>query len=150
MIFLILTLFVFSMDLYLKNQIEQADQSEFPKTLLENRLILTRTHNKGMFMNLLDKHPLLTKVLPGGACLLVLCFYIPLLFEKGRLLLKLGLSLLAGGALSNLADHLIRGYVVDYIYVPWKFLKKIIFNLADAAVFLGVLFCALSELFRKR
>ena len=67
-----------------------------------------------------------------------------------RLLLKLGLSLLAGGALSNLADHLIRGYVVDYIYVPWKFLKKIIFNLADAAVFLGVLFCALSELFRKR
>ena len=69
MIFLILTLFIFSMDLYLKNQIEQADQSEFPKTLSENRLILTRTHNKGMFMNLLDKHPLLTKVLPGG-CLL--------------------------------------------------------------------------------
>ena len=62
MIFLILTLFVFSMDLYLKNQIEQADQSDFPKTLSENRLILTRMHNKGMFMNLLDKHPLLTKI----------------------------------------------------------------------------------------
>ena len=73
MIFLILTLFVFSMDLYLKNQIEQADQSDFPKTLSENRLILTRMHNKGMFMNLLDKHPLLHA---SWFCAFIFLFYL--------------------------------------------------------------------------
>lgn len=47
--------------------------------------------------------------------------------------LALGISLIIGGAISNLIDRIVRGFVVDYIAIGnfWKF------NLADAAVSVG-------------
>lgn len=57
--------------------------------------------------------------------------------EKGRTLEKLGLSIALGGAVSNLYDRLVRGYVVDYFSIEWKRLKKVVFNLGDMFVFLG-------------
>ena len=32
---------------------------------------------------------------------------------------------------------MVRGYVVDYFTIEWKFLKKVVFNLGDMFVFLG-------------
>ena len=43
---------------------------------------------------------------------------------------------LAGGA-SNLYDRTKRGYVVDYLNVQWKSLKKVVFNLGDIFILLG-------------
>ncbi len=49
--------------------------------------------------------------------------------------LRLGLMLVIGGALGNLADRVARGYVVDFIYfVPVDFPK---FNFADICVVCG-------------
>ena len=47
--------------------------------------------------------------------------------------LALGISLIIGGAIGNLIDRIVRGFVVDYIAIGnfWKF------NLADAAVSIG-------------
>lgn len=47
--------------------------------------------------------------------------------------LALGISLIIGGAIGNLIDRIVRGFVVDYIAIGnfWKF------NLADAAVSVG-------------
>ena len=52
-----------------------------------------------------------------------------LMQKKGHVLEKLAVSVTLAGALSNLHDRLVRGYVVDYFSVNWKGLKKIIFNL---------------------
>jgi signal peptidase II len=52
--------------------------------------------------------------------------------------LGLSLSLVLAGALGNLTDRLVNGYVVDYIlvyYPPYYFPA---FNLADSVIFLGV------------
>ena len=57
--------------------------------------------------------------------------------DKGKTGEKLGLSLVMGGALSNLYDRVVRGYVVDYFTIEWKSLKKVVFNLGDMFVFLG-------------
>lgn len=55
--------------------------------------------------------------------------------EKRFLGLHIGLMLVIGGALGNLADRVIRGYVVDFIYfVPIDFPK---FNFADICVVCG-------------
>ena len=60
-----------------------------------------------------------------------------LLQGKGKTAQKLGLSIIIGGALSNLYDRLARGYVVDYFSIEWDRLKKVVFNLGDMFVFLG-------------
>jgi signal peptidase II len=46
---------------------------------------------------------------------------------------QVGVALVLGGALGNLADRVLRGYVVDFIHVRgWP-----VFNVADIAVVLG-------------
>ena len=55
--------------------------------------------------------------------------------KKGCLAQKIGLSMVLGGAISNLYDRLVKGYVVDYFSIEFKRLKKVIFNLGDIFVF---------------
>lgn len=51
-----------------------------------------------------------------------------------------GLGLVAGGALGNLIDRLVRGYVVDFIDVNfWPLHGWPVFNLADSAIVVGVM-----------
>jgi signal peptidase II len=55
-------------------------------------------------------------------------------------------ALILGGALSNLADRLRFGYVVDYIdlkYLP-------VFNIADIAIVLGAIFLVYSLLKKEK
>ncbi|WP_226016123.1 signal peptidase II [Novosphingobium sp. FKTRR1] len=52
----------------------------------------------------------------------------------------LGLALVLGGALGNIYDRFIRGYVIDYAdlhFGEWR--PFLIFNIADAAITFGVL-----------
>jgi signal peptidase II len=49
-------------------------------------------------------------------------------------LLNLGLGLQLGGALGNLVDRVRQGYVVDFVDLSWW----PVFNLADAAILVGV------------
>lgn len=48
-----------------------------------------------------------------------------------------GISLILGGALGNLYDRLMLGYVVDFIDVYYKTHHWPVFNLADSAICLG-------------
>ena len=57
---------------------------------------------------------------------------------KTQTLLGLSLSLVLAGALGNLVDRVMHGYVVDYLlvyYPPYDFPA---FNLADSVIFMGV------------
>ena len=52
--------------------------------------------------------------------------------------LRFGLGLLVGGAVGNIIDRLVYGYVVDFVAVgPWPR-----FNVADSAITVGVLLLA--------
>ena len=59
-----------------------------------------------------------------------------LFFAKMRLTTRLGLSLMLGGALSNLGERFLLGHVIDWIPVPFMNLQ---YNLADIAISLGAL-----------
>jgi len=49
------------------------------------------------------------------------------------------LGLVTGGALGNLIDRLVRGYVVDFIDVNfWPLREWPVFNIADSAIVVGV------------
>jgi signal peptidase II len=56
---------------------------------------------------------------------------------------RLGLAMIAGGALGNLIDRIRDGAVTDFIRWRWHEHRWPIFNVADAALLLGVMFLLL-------
>jgi len=63
-------------------------------------------------------------------------------------MLQVGLSLILAGALGNLYDRINFSYVIDFIEVYFRTYRWPSFNVADAAITVGVAFLAL-EIFRK-
>jgi signal peptidase II len=66
-----------------------------------------------------------------------------------KLATAIGLGLVLGGALGNVADRVVRGAVVDFIDAraidfPW------IFNLADSAITVGIILLLLEGLFTSK
>lgn len=64
--------------------------------------------------------------------------------KAGETLTALALSLILGGAIGNLIDRLLLGYVIDFIQVwlgsyPWP-----AFNIADSAISVGAVILILS------
>ncbi|AKF79251.1 peptidase A8 [Myxococcus fulvus 124B02] len=68
-------------------------------------------------------------------------------------LARLALALITGGALGNFLDRLIRGYVIDFIDWHWRNqpgMRWPTFNVADAAICVGVAFMLLDSLKVRR
>lgn len=63
--------------------------------------------------------------------------------DTGSLAIKLTFGLILGGALGNLIDRFHQAYVVDFIHfqIPSRF-DFAVFNVADSAISLGVVFLA--------
>jgi signal peptidase II len=66
-------------------------------------------------------------------------------------------TMIMGGALGNVLDRLLHGYVVDMLQFRFKFLEPIFtggyfpaFNLADSAITLGAICLVLDEILRVR
>ena len=71
--------------------------------------------------------------------------------HSGQRLFSWALALILGGALGNVIDRLLHGYVVDFIQVHYKnayFFPS--FNVADSAITLGAALLILDELRRVR
>ena len=65
-------------------------------------------------------------------------------------LFSAAISLILGGAIGNVLDRLLHGYVVDFIqvhYAGWYFPS---FNVADSAITVGAVLLVLDELLRVR
>ena len=59
-------------------------------------------------------------------------------------------TMIMGGALGNVIDRLLHGYVVDFIQVHWGGWYFPSFNLADSAITLGAILLIVDELRRVR
>ncbi|MAS00062.1 MAG: signal peptidase II [Nitrosomonadales bacterium] len=57
--------------------------------------------------------------------------------HKKEFLIALGLSLILGGALGNLYDRVILGYVIDFLYFHIQDYYWPAFNIADTSICLG-------------
>ena len=62
----------------------------------------------------------------------------------------LAVTLIMGGALGNVVDRLLHGYVVDFIQLHWGGWYFPSFNLADSAITLGAVLLILDEIRRVR
>ncbi len=58
--------------------------------------------------------------------------------KKHETLLAVALALVLGGAIGNLIDRLLYGYVIDFLDVYYETFHWPAFNIADSAISLGV------------
>ncbi|HET9645055.1 MAG TPA: signal peptidase II [Burkholderiaceae bacterium] len=68
----------------------------------------------------------------------------------GQTLFATALSLILGGALGNVIDRMLHGYVVDFIQVHHRGWYFPAFNVADSAITVGAACLILDELMRVR
>ena len=68
----------------------------------------------------------------------------------GQRLFGWALALILGGAVGNVVDRLLHGYVVDFIQVHWRGWYFPSFNVADSAITIGAALLILDELRRVR
>lgn len=110
-------------------------------TVIPGFFSITRVHNTGAafgLMNNLD-FPFKAAVLAllQTAALIGLTVYVAMLTPEQRLT-RMGLSFVIGGAIGNLIDRVLYGYVLDFLDFysgGWHFWA---FNVADAAINIGV------------
>ena len=111
---------------------------------------LTLVHNEGISLGLLQATSDLARwglVAMTGA---VSVFVAVWLWREANRLDALGFSLVLGGALGNLVDRVRFGYVVDYADLHFgAFRPFLVFNIADAAITIGVLVLLARALFAK-
>lgn len=110
-------------------------------SIVPGLLNLTRVHNTGAafgVMNAID-FPFKTVVLTlvAAAALAALAMYASTLNAE-QWLSRLGLACIIGGAAGNLIDRLATGYVLDFVDVYWRGWHFWAFNVADAAITVGV------------
>ncbi|PRD43369.1 signal peptidase II [Phyllobacterium phragmitis] len=112
-------------------------------------LALFRTHNDGIAFSMLSSM--------GGAGLIVMTLivigfvlYLWWTSSPERRIARFGFALIIGGALGNLIDRSLHGYVIDYVLfhtATWSFA---VFNLADAFITIGAGLIILDELIAWR
>lgn len=82
-----------------------------------------------------------------GAALFILWM---LRAHSGQRLFSFALACILGGAVGNVVDRLMHGYVVDFLDFHWMARHFPAFNLADAAISIGAVCLILDELLRVR
>ena len=68
---------------------------------------------------------------------------------RGEKLLPLALALILGGAVGNVIDRIVHGYVVDFIHAHWGDAYFPAFNIADSAITIGAVLLIL-DAFREK
>lgn len=146
MVYLFIAAIIFIGDLLLKNHIEKSKKLGMQEKILKDKIIVTKYHNYGAFLNLLEKKREILLVASGiliGLLGMAMVLMIP---QKGKKMLKLGLCFMLGGAGSNVYDRVQRGYVVDYF--SFSFFDKVVFNISDIFIFLGSIITAIKVALR--
>jgi len=70
--------------------------------------------------------------------------------HPGQRLFSFALACILGGAIGNVVDRLLHGYVVDFVQLHWRGWYFPAFNVADSAITIGAACLILDELMRVR
>jgi signal peptidase II len=122
---------------------------EFDRVVLLPVLELMRLHNEGAAFSFLSgaggwqRWVFIGLGVAVSAGILVWLRRLP---AKGQWLLAAGLSLILGGALGNVIDRVLHGYVIDFIRVHWEEHYFPAFNVADTAISIGAALIILDNL----
>lgn len=110
-----------------------------PITIIPGLVTIRLAENSGVAFGMLSAWPILVLIITG---IILFGFLYALPFITRSYILPF--ALIVGGAFGNFIDRLSYGYVIDYVSVSYFS----VFNLADTAIFCGVVWILVLE-FRK-
>jgi signal peptidase II len=110
-------------------------------TIVPDLLALTRVHNTGAAFGMMN-----AMEFPGKTIVLTLIATVALggvawyaaSVPLGDWVARLGVAAILGGAIGNLIDRATAGYVLDFVDASWRGWHFWAFNVADAAISIGV------------
>ncbi len=151
---LIVSVTVVILDQITKALIRPALALHESREVIPGFLDLTRVHNTGAAFGMLNaaEFPMKTLVLSLVATIALggVAWYAATVPLSDRLA-RLGIAGVLGGAVGNLIDRATSGYVLDFVDAYWGDWHFWAFNVADAAITVGVIFMILDILgFGKR
>jgi signal peptidase II len=112
---------------------------------------LVRAHNTGAAFSFLAAASGWQRWLFTGIAVAAVAFILLLLrSHAGQRLFCFSLACILGGAVGNLMDRLVHGYVVDFLQFHWSDWYFPAFNVADSAITIGAICLVIDELTRVR
>lgn len=112
------------------------------RSIIPNLLDFTHVQNTGAAFGVLNAADFpfksLVMIVVAALALVAISLYARQLGHEERLS-RYGLAFILGGALGNLIDRAISGYVVDFVDVYWGAAHFWAFNVADAAITIGAI-----------
>ena len=140
-----LTAFVLIVDRLSKDVIDQRFSPGESRTLIDGFFELFYIRNTGVAFGIFSStdSPAKAILLSGLAVVaaVIVVVYSVRNSAKERLL-QMALALILGGAIGNLSDRLLHGYVIDFLYFHVRDYYWPAFNVADTAISVGVVFLA--------
>lgn len=107
-----------------------------------NILRITYTTNSGGAFSMFSEHTMILAAVSAVVCILIIVLMITL---KNSPMCRLSLGFILGGAIGNLIDRFVMGYVVD-MFQP-LFVKFAVFNVADIFITVGAVLFVISVIF---
>jgi signal peptidase II len=146
---LIVTIVVVVLDQITKAMIRPMLTLHESREVIPGFLDLTRVHNTGAAFGMLNsvEFPFKTLVLSLVALIALggVAWYAATVPLTDRLA-RIGIAGVLGGAIGNLIDRASTGYVLDFVDAYWGTWHFWAFNVADAAITVGVIFMILDIL----
>ncbi len=112
-----------------------------PHRIWGDFLWLTRVRNDGAAFSLSLGSPLVNRFFFIGMTILAIGFVVYLILRSNNKLQLISLSMIIGGAIGNLIDRVLFGYVTDFIDVNFPNLimeRWPVFNIADSSIVIAM------------
>lgn len=156
-IYFIISILIFIADIVSKYFIDKYLKYS-TKKIIGDILIFSYTENYGVafgFLNNLPEvieniMPLILKIIVAVAMILIIFIMISINPKKQKFSM-IGFTMILGGALGNLADRIMRGYVTDFISMGFNETIRFPYhyNIADASITIGIVVIAIGVFFFK-
>ena len=157
-IYFLIALLIFIADTVSKYFIDKYLQETIIKRVIGDILIFIYTRNYGVSFGFLNnvpetiQHiiPELLKVIVFVAMIVIFFIMISINVKKQRLSM-IGFTMVLGGAMGNLVDRIMRGYVTDFISMGFNETIRFPYNynIADASITIGICIIAIGVFFFK-
>lgn len=144
MIYIFLFLIMVIIDQYTKYIVNINFSLGETVAIVENFFHLTYVENRGIAFGLFQgKIDVVTIV--AAVVIVFLCFYLFKNYKKISILEKLAYLMIMSGAVGNMIDRILRGYVIDML--DFRGIWNFIFNFADVWINLGIILLILESLY---
>lgn len=147
MIYIFLFLLMLVIDQYTKYIIDTNFLLGESSVVIDGFFNLTYVQNRGMAFGLFQGKIDVVSIIALFAVLIILGFFIKN-FKKMSILERIAYTMIFSGAIGNLIDRFLRGYVIDML--DFRGIWSFIFNFADVWINIGVILIIVEYIFFGR